>query len=39
MEKSTYMQLYREMVLIRRVEERAAVLYQQGKIGGSCTCI
>ena len=34
MEKSTYMQLYREMVLIRRVEERAAVLYQQGKIGG-----
>ncbi|RPI79972.1 MAG: pyruvate dehydrogenase (acetyl-transferring) E1 component subunit alpha, partial [Chloroflexi bacterium] len=26
--------LYRQMVLIRRLEERAAELYQQGKIGG-----
>ncbi|MBN1665791.1 MAG: pyruvate dehydrogenase (acetyl-transferring) E1 component subunit alpha [Anaerolineales bacterium] len=34
MEKSQYLDLYYQMVLIRRVEERAAELYQQGKIGG-----
>ncbi|MHB1383053.1 MAG: pyruvate dehydrogenase (acetyl-transferring) E1 component subunit alpha [Bellilinea sp.] len=34
MEKSDYLNLYHQMVLIRRVEERAAELYQQGKIGG-----
>jgi pyruvate dehydrogenase E1 component alpha subunit len=34
MEKQEYLQMYYEMVLIRRVEEEAAVLYQQGKIGG-----
>jgi pyruvate dehydrogenase E1 component alpha subunit len=34
MEKQEYLQMYHEMVLIRRVEEEAAVLYQQGKIGG-----
>ena len=34
MQKDDYLDLYRQMVLIRRVEERAAELYQQGKIGG-----
>ena len=34
MEKEQYLDLYHQMVLIRRVEERAAELYQQGKIGG-----
>jgi len=34
MEKQEYLKLYHEMVLIRRIEERAAELYQQGKIGG-----
>ena len=34
MEKSEYLDLYHQMVLIRRIEERAAELYQQGKIGG-----
>ena len=34
MDKSEYLDLYHQMVLIRRVEERAAELYQQGKIGG-----
>ncbi len=34
MKKEEYLNLYRQMVLIRRVEERAAELYQQGKIGG-----
>jgi pyruvate dehydrogenase E1 component alpha subunit len=34
MEKQTYLDLYYQMVVIRRVEERAAELYQQGKIGG-----
>ncbi len=34
MEKKEYLDLYYQMVLIRRVEERAAELYQQGKIGG-----
>lgn len=34
MDKQQMLGLYREMVLIRRVEERAAQLYQEGKIGG-----
>lgn len=34
MKKEQYLELYRQMVLIRRVEERGAELYQQGKIGG-----
>src|SRR5512134_746151 len=34
MKKEQLLDLYYEMVLIRRVEERGAQLYQQGKIGG-----
>jgi pyruvate dehydrogenase E1 component alpha subunit len=34
MDKETYLDLYHQMVLIRLVEEHAAQLYQQGKIGG-----
>ena len=34
MEKSEYLELYRQMVVIRLVEEQSAQLYQQGKIGG-----
>jgi pyruvate dehydrogenase E1 component alpha subunit len=34
MEKSDYLNLFHQMVVIRRLEERAAELYQQGKIGG-----
>ncbi len=34
MEKQAYLDLYYQMVLIRRVEEQAAQLYQQGKVGG-----
>jgi len=34
MEKQEYLDLYYQMVLIRRLEEEAAQLYQQGKIGG-----
>ena len=34
MKKEEYLELYQEMVVIRRLEERAAELYQQGKIGG-----
>ena len=34
MEKSEHLHLYQEMVVIRRIEERAAELYQKGKIGG-----
>jgi pyruvate dehydrogenase E1 component alpha subunit len=34
MEKEKLLQMYREMVLIRRLEERGADLYQAGKIGG-----
>jgi pyruvate dehydrogenase E1 component alpha subunit len=34
MEKSDHLRLYQEMVVIRRLEERSAELYQQGKIGG-----
>ncbi|HZW04175.1 MAG TPA: pyruvate dehydrogenase (acetyl-transferring) E1 component subunit alpha [Anaerolineaceae bacterium] len=34
MEKSEYLNIYHQMVVIRLVEERSAVLYQEGKIGG-----
>jgi pyruvate dehydrogenase E1 component alpha subunit len=34
MNKKDQLALYHEMVLIRRLEERGAELYQQGKIGG-----
>jgi pyruvate dehydrogenase E1 component alpha subunit len=34
MDKSILMDWYRQMVLIRRFEQRCAELYQQGKIGG-----
>lgn len=34
MKKEVLLDLYYQMVLIRRVEERGAQLYQQGKIGG-----
>ncbi len=34
MEKQEHLRLYNQMVVIRRLEERAADLYQQGKIGG-----
>ncbi|GAB4475900.1 MAG: pyruvate dehydrogenase (acetyl-transferring) E1 component subunit alpha [Anaerolineales bacterium] len=34
MDKQQYLDLYYQMVLIRLVEEAAAQLYQQGKIGG-----
>jgi len=34
MTKEEYLDLYNQMVMIRRVEERGAELYQQGKIGG-----
>ena len=34
MKKEEYLDLYHQMVLIRLVEEQAAQLYQQGKIGG-----
>jgi pyruvate dehydrogenase E1 component alpha subunit len=34
MEKQEALNLFYQMVLIRRIEERAAELYQQGKIGG-----
>jgi pyruvate dehydrogenase E1 component alpha subunit len=34
MNKGEMLPLYREMVLVRRLEEKAAELYQQGKIGG-----
>lgn len=34
MEKQEYLNLYHQMVVIRRMEERSAELYQQGKIGG-----
>ena len=34
MDKPALMELFRQMVLIRRVEERSAELYAQGKIGG-----
>src|SRR5512146_1783347 len=34
MEKGEYLDLYHQMVVIRHMEERAAELYQQGKVGG-----
>lgn len=34
MEPKELLRLYHQMVLIRRLEERSAELYQQGKIGG-----
>ena len=34
MEKIEYIDLFRQMFLIRRIEEKAAELYQQWKIGG-----
>lgn len=34
MEKTEYLDLYHQMVVIRRMEERSAELYQAGKIGG-----
>ncbi len=34
MEKQEHLNLYHQMVVIRRMEESAAELYQQGKIGG-----
>ena len=34
MNKKEQLELYHEMVLIRRLEERGAELYQQGRIGG-----
>src|SRR5512140_1033738 len=34
MDKAKLLDMYYEMVLIRRLEERGAELYQQGKIGG-----
>lgn len=34
MDKSRLLDWYRQMVLIRRFEQRSAELYQQGKIGG-----
>jgi len=34
MKKNELLKLYHEMVLVRQLEEKAAELYQQGKIGG-----
>jgi pyruvate dehydrogenase E1 component alpha subunit len=34
LKKNDHLELYRQMVLIRRLEERSAALYQEGKIGG-----
>ena len=34
MNKQQYLDMYYQMVLIRRMEEKAAELYQDGKIGG-----
>jgi pyruvate dehydrogenase E1 component alpha subunit len=34
MNKKEYLDLYYQMVVIRRLEEKAAELYQQGKVGG-----
>jgi len=34
MKKKEYLELYYQMVVIRRLEEKAAELYQKGKIGG-----
>ena len=34
LDKSELLRMYHEMVLVRRLEERSAALYQEGKIGG-----
>ena len=34
MDKKNHLELYRQMVLIRRLEETASDLYQKGEIGG-----
>ena len=34
MEKTTLLEWYRQMVLVRRFEQKCAELYQMGKIGG-----
>ena len=34
LDKAELLRMYHEMVLVRRLEERAAALYQEGKIGG-----
>ena len=34
LEKSDLLEMYRQMVLIRRFEEKSAELYAEGKIGG-----
>src|SRR5574341_1547047 len=34
MEKADFLKYYKQMVLIRRAEEKCAELYQQGKVGG-----
>jgi pyruvate dehydrogenase E1 component alpha subunit len=34
MDTTELLRMYREMVVVRRLEERSAELYQQGKIGG-----
>src|SRR3982075_4676134 len=35
-DKDTLLKLYREMLLIRRFEEKTAEMYQAAKIGGFC---
>ena len=34
MDKADLLRLFNQMVVIRRLEEKSAELYQQGKIGG-----
>src|SRR3989304_6295833 len=34
LDKAELLRMYHEMVLVRRLEERSATLYQEGKIGG-----
>ncbi len=34
MDKRIYLDLYRQMIIIRKLEEKAAELYQSGKVGG-----
>jgi pyruvate dehydrogenase E1 component alpha subunit len=34
LDKTELLRMYHEMVLVRRLEERSAALYQEGKIGG-----
>jgi pyruvate dehydrogenase E1 component alpha subunit len=36
MDKATLLKLYREMLLVRRFEEKTAEMYQAAKIGGFC---